>query len=118
MSLGGGIDVMREPRNGRNFEYHGEDPLLAGKNHTGQELRAIQDQGVVADIKHYAINDQGVRAFHGEFESRQALDAGEIDLLAFEIAIKDSGVGTVMCAYNRVNDVLFLRERLLAERRF
>ena len=103
VSLGGGIDVMREPRNGRNFEYHGEDPLLAGKI-TGQELRAIQDQGVVADIKHYAINDQE----SGRFTVSSNLDRRsmrEIDLLAFEIAIKDSGVGTVMCAYNRVNDV-------------
>ena len=103
VSLGGGIDVMREPRNGRNFEYHGEDPLLAGKI-TGQELRAIQDQGVVADIKHYAINDQE----SGRFTVSSNLDKRsmrEIDLLAFEIAIKDSRVGTVMCAYNRVNDV-------------
>ncbi|MFZ0523591.1 MAG: glycoside hydrolase family 3 C-terminal domain-containing protein [Candidatus Acidiferrales bacterium] len=103
VSLGGGIDVMREPRNGRNFEYHGEDPLLAGKI-TGQELRAIQDQGVVADIKHYAINDQE----SGRFTVSSNLDKRsmrEIDLLAFEIAIKDSGVGTVMCAYNRVNEV-------------
>ena len=103
VSLGGGIDVMREPRNGRNFEYHGENPLLAGKI-TGQELRAIQDQGVVADIKHYVINDQE----SGRFTVSSNLDKRsmrEIDLLAFEIAIKDSGVGTVMCAYNRVNDV-------------
>ena len=55
VSLGGGNDIMREPRNGRNFEYHGEDPVLAGKI-IGQELKAIQDQGVIADIKHYAIN--------------------------------------------------------------
>ncbi|MGA9887171.1 MAG: glycoside hydrolase family 3 C-terminal domain-containing protein, partial [Candidatus Acidiferrales bacterium] len=103
VSLGGGIDVTREPRNGRNFEYHGENPLLAGKI-TGQELRAIQDQGVVADIKHYVINDQE----SGRFTVSSNLDKRsmrEIDLLAFEIAIKDSGVGTVMCAYNRVNDV-------------
>src|SRR5580658_4332757 len=103
VSLGGGIDVVREPRNGRNFEYHGEDPLLAGKI-TGQELRAIQDQGVVADIKHYAVNDQE----SGRFTVSSNLDKRamrEIDLLAFEIAIKDSGVGTVMCAYNRVNGV-------------
>jgi beta-glucosidase len=103
VSLGGGVDVMRDPRNGRNFEYHGEDPLLAGKI-TGQELRAIQDQGVVADIKHYAVNDQE----SGRFTVSSNLDKRsmrEIDLLAFEIAIKDSGVGTVMCAYNRVNDV-------------
>jgi beta-glucosidase len=103
VSLGGGIDVMREPRNGRNFEYHGEDPLLAGKI-TGQELRAIQDQGVVADIKHYAINDQesGRLTVSSNLDKRSMR---EFDLLAFEIAIKDSGVGTVMCAYNRVNDV-------------
>jgi beta-glucosidase len=103
VSLGGGVDVMRDPRNGRNFEYHGEDPLLAGKI-TGQELRAIQDQGVVADIKHYAVNDQE----SGRFTVSSNLDKRsmrEIDLLAFEIAIKDSGVGTVMCAYNRINDV-------------
>jgi beta-glucosidase len=103
VSLGGGVDVMRDPRNGRNFEYHGEDPLLAGKI-TRQELRAIQDQGVVADIKHYAVNDQE----SGRFTVSSNLDKRsmrEIDLLAFEIAIKDSGVGTVMCAYNRINDV-------------
>src|SRR5580693_7720392 len=57
VSLGGGDDIMREPRNGRNFEYHGEDPVLAGKI-IGQELKAIQDQGVIADIKHYALNCQ------------------------------------------------------------
>ena len=103
ITLGGGIDVTREPRNGRNFEYHGEDPLLAGKI-TGQELRAIQDQGVVADIKHYAINNQesGRQTVSSNLDKRSMR---EIDLLAFEIAIKDSGVGTVMCAYNRVNDV-------------
>ena len=44
VSLGGGIDLARDPGNGRNFEYHGEDPLLAGTI-TAQELRAIQDQG-------------------------------------------------------------------------
>jgi beta-glucosidase len=60
---------------------------------------------VVADIKHYAINDQE----SGRFTVSSNLDKRsmrEIDLLAFEIAIKDSGVGTVMCAYNRVNEVL------------
>ena len=103
ITLGGGVDVTREPRNGRNFEYHGEDPLLAGKI-TGQELRAIQDQGIVADIKHYAINNQesGRQTVSSNIDKRSMR---EIDLLAFEIAIKDSDVGTVMCAYNRVNDV-------------
>src|SRR6202451_3382542 len=86
VSLGGGIEVTREPRKRRNFEHHGEDPLLAGKI-TGQELRAIQDEGVVADIKHYAVNDQE----SGRFTVSSNLDKRsmrEIDLLAFEIAIK------------------------------
>lgn len=101
VSLGGGNDIMREPRNGRNFEYHGEDPLLAGKI-IGQELKAIQDQGVIADIKHYAVNCQETDRF-GVSSNLDKRSLRELDLLAFEIGIRDSGVGTVMCAYNRVN---------------
>jgi len=103
VSLGGGNDIMREPRNGRNFEYHGEDPLLAGKI-IGQELKAIQDQGVIADIKHYAVNCQETDRF-GVSSNLDKRSLRELDLLAFEIGIRDSGVGTVMCAYNRVNSV-------------
>ncbi len=103
VSLGGGNDIMREPRNGRNFEYHGEDPLLAGKI-IGQELKAIQDQGVIADIKHYAVNDQETDRT-GVSSNIDKRSMRELDLLAFEIGIKDSGVGTVMCSYNRVNEV-------------
>ena len=101
VSLGGGNDIMREPRNGRNFEYHGEDPVLAGKI-IGQELKAIQDQGVIADIKHYAVNCQETDRF-GVSSNLDKRALRELDLLAFEIGIKDSGVGTVMCAYNRLN---------------
>jgi beta-glucosidase len=103
VSLGGGNDIMREPRNGRNFEYHGEDPLLAGKI-IGQELKGIQEQGVIADIKHYAVNCQETDRF-GVSSNLDTRSLRELDLLAFEIGIKDSGVGTVMCAYNRVNGV-------------
>src|SRR5271157_3321704 len=101
VSLGGGNDIMREPRNGRNFEYHGEDPVLAGKI-IGQELKAIQDQGVIADIKHYAVNCQETDRF-GVSSNLDKRSLRELDLLAFEIGIRDSGVGTVMCAYNRLN---------------
>ena len=101
VSLGGGNDIMREPRNGRNFEYHGEDPLLAGKI-IGQELKAIQDQGVIADIKHYAVNCQETDRF-GVSSNLDKRSLRELDLLAFEIGIRESGVGTVMCAYNRLN---------------
>ena len=103
VSLGGGNDITRETRNGRNFEYHGEDPVLAGKI-IGQELKAIQDQGVIADIKHYAINCQETDRM-GVSSNLDKRSLRELDLLAFEIGIRDSGVGTVMCAYNRVNGV-------------
>lgn len=103
VSLGGGIDLTREPRDGRNFEYHGEDPLLAGEI-TGAELKAIQAQGIIADIKHYAVNDQesGRTSVSSNIDRRSMR---ETDLLAFEIAIERSHVGTVMCSYNRVNEV-------------
>jgi beta-glucosidase len=119
VSLGGGIDLARDPRGGRNFEYHGEDPILAGTI-IAPELQAIQKQGVVATIKHYALNDQeagGLRLLSpdlyvhetsGRWWVSSNLDARsmrETDLLAFEIGIKESGVGAVMCSYNRVNGV-------------
>ena len=119
VSLGGGIDLARDPRGGRDFEYHGEDPILAGTI-IAPELKAIQDQGVIATIKHYALNDQDAGRSHwlspilhvidssGRFLVSANLDVRsmrETDLLAFEIGIKDSGVGAVMCSYNRVNGV-------------
>ncbi len=57
MSLGGGINLTREARNGRNFEYRGEDPILAGPL-VGAEMKALQEQGIIGDLKHYAVNDQ------------------------------------------------------------
>src|ERR1700733_7651004 len=103
VSLGGGINLTREPRDGRNFEYHGEDPLLAGEM-DGAELKAIQAEDVIADIKHFAVNDQdsGRTGVSSNLDKRSMR---EEDLLAFEIAIARSHVGTVMCSYNRVNEV-------------
>ena len=103
ISIGGGVDLARDPRNGRNFEYHGEDPILAGKM-IARELRAIQDQGVIATIKHYAMNDQesGRNSVSANIDKRSMR---ETDLLAFEIGIKESDASAVMCAYNRVNGV-------------
>ena len=57
MSLGSGINMIREPRNGRTFEYKGEDPLLAGTL-AGQELKAEKALHLITDVKHYAVNDQ------------------------------------------------------------
>lgn len=101
MSLGGGVNLTREPRSGRTFEYKGEDPILAGTL-VGQEMKGEQDQHIIGDIKHYAVNDQE----DGRNYANSVLDKRsmrESDLLAFEIGIRDSGAGAVMCSYNKIN---------------
>jgi beta-glucosidase len=100
-TIGGGVDIMREPRNGRNFEYLGEDPILAGKM-IAQLIKGAQDQKVIADIKHYAFNDQET----GRNIGNVILDKRvmrETDLLAFEIGVTEGQPGMVMCSYNKVN---------------
>jgi beta-glucosidase len=99
--LAGGVDLARDPRNGRNFEYAGEDPLLAGRM-VGAAIKGIQDQHIVSTIKHFALNDlESGRSFHDAVIGEPA--ARESDLLAFEIALEQGRPGAVMCAYNRVN---------------
>src|SRR6201997_282566 len=101
MTLGGGVDLTREPRNGRNFEYAGEDPLLAGTV-VGNLMKCEQEQHVVGDIKHYVMNDQETgRFFVNAIISKRAMQ--ESDLLAFHIAISIANPGAVMCSYNRIN---------------
>lgn len=99
--LGGGMDLTRDPRNGRNFEYLGEDPLLAGLM-AGQEVRGTQSRHVISTVKHYALNANET--------NRTTLDARidpaamrESDLLAFNLALGEGHPGAVMCAYNQVN---------------
>jgi beta-glucosidase len=99
--LGGGLDLTRDPRNGRNFEYLGEDPLLAGVM-AGEAVRGTQDQHVISTVKHFALNaNETNRSFLDARISRAALR--ESDLLAFEIAIERGHPGSVMCSYNKVN---------------
>src|SRR5580700_560993 len=101
VSIAGGIDLARDPRDGRNFEYLGEDPVLAGESYA-KWVRGLQDQNVIGDIKHYAFNDQET----GRTIANVVLDERamrESDLLAFEIGIKKGEPGMVMCAYNKVN---------------
>ncbi len=101
VSLAGGVNLTREPRNGRNFEYQGEDPILAGQM-GGQVMRGLQAQHVIGDLKHYAGNDQETgRNVASVNLSRRVLR--ETDLLAFEIALKEAEPGMVMTAYNRLN---------------
>ena len=101
MTLGGGINLTREPRNGRTFEYLGEDPVLAGKL-VGSVMKGLQAQHVIGDIKHYALNDQesGRNAVNVNIDQRSARES---DLLAFEIGLQESNVAAVMCSYNRFN---------------
>ena len=101
MSLGGGVNLTREPRDGRTFEYMGEDPVLAGTM-VGNRIKCEQAQHVIADIKHYAMNDQE----SGRDEVNVIADERamrESDLLAFQIGIATGDPGAVMCAYNAVN---------------
>jgi beta-glucosidase len=101
MTLGGGVNLAREPRNGRTFEYAGEDPLLAGTM-AGNMMKCEQAQHVVGDIKHYVMNDQETgRGFVNATISKRAMQ--ESDLLAFHIAISIANPGAVMCSYNRIN---------------
>ena len=99
MTLGGGINLTREPRNGRTFEYLGEDPVLAGKM-VGSVMKGLQAQHVLGDIKHYALNDQesGRNAVNINIDKRAARES---DLLAFEIGLQESDAAAVMCSYNR-----------------
>jgi beta-glucosidase len=100
MTLGGGVDITREPRNGRTFEYLGEDPILAGEL-VAKLIQGTQSQNVIGDIKHYAFNDQesGRNIVNVTVDKRAA---HESDLLAFEIGVLKGKPAAVMCSYNRV----------------
>ena len=101
MTLGGGVNVTREPRNGRTFEYAGEDPLLAGTM-VGNLMKCEQAEHVVGDIKHFAVNDQETgRNVVNAIISKRALQ--QTDFLAFHIGIQIANPGAVMCSYNRIN---------------
>ncbi|MGA2046123.1 MAG: glycoside hydrolase family 3 C-terminal domain-containing protein [Terracidiphilus sp.] len=100
MSLGGGTNLTREPRNGRTFEYLGEDPILAGTL-IAHLIEGTQSQHVIGDIKHYALNDQesGRNSVNITISKRAARES---DLLAFEIGVTQGHPAAVMCSYNRV----------------
>ncbi len=101
--LAGGVNLVRDARNGRNFEYLSEDPLLSGVM-AGASIRGIQSQHIVSTTKHFVLNDQETGR---QIYSANIAEAPfrESDLLAFEIAIEKGDPGSVMCAYNRINGV-------------
>lgn len=99
--LGGGINLQRDVRNGRNFEYYSEDPLLSAV--LGAEaVNGTQGEAVISTLKHYSLNSNET--------NRRWLDAiidpaahRESDLLAFQIAIERSQPGSIMSSYNKIN---------------
>ena len=98
--LGPGMNMKRNPRCGRNFEYFSEDPYLAGKMASAY-VRGIQSNGISACVKHFCCNNQEI--------SRMTIDTvldertlREIYLTAFEIAVKEGHTKTIMSSYNMV----------------
>jgi beta-glucosidase len=98
--LAGSVNLVREPRNGRNFEYAGEDPLLAGVM-VGAQIKGVESNHNISTITNFALNYKET--------DRNSLDvnidraqARMSDLLAFQLAIEQSNPGSVLCSYNRV----------------
>jgi beta-glucosidase len=99
--LGPGMNICRVPVNGRNFEYFGEDPFLAGQM-AANWIQACQAEGVIATAKHFAANNQ---EWHRDDVDEQIdqRTLHEIYLPAFRAAVTQGGAGAVMCAYNQVD---------------
>ncbi|MDP9385940.1 MAG: hypothetical protein M3P50_12060 [Actinomycetota bacterium] len=123
------VNMLRTPLNGRTFEYFGEDPFLAARIATAW-TKAVQAEGVIANVKHFAVNNQegeGVQPQGSPLGapivgSRYSVDARldertlrEIYLPQFEAAVKEGGAGSVMCAYPRVNGAYACENQHLLE---
>ena len=99
--LGPGVNIKRNPRCGRNFEYFSEDPFLAGRM-GAEEVKGIQEKGVGVSVKHFAGNNSENYRFMGDSViDERALR--EIYLRQFEYIVKTAKPETLMCAYNKIN---------------
>lgn len=97
--LGPGVNIIRTPLNGRNFEYMSEDPYLASRLVVGY-IKGVQEQGVAASVKHFAANNQEIGRDYISVEMSERT-LREIYLPAFEAAVREGEVLTVMGAYNK-----------------
>jgi len=100
--LGPGVNICRSPLCGRNFEYMGEDPYLASRSAV-QYIKGVQSQGVMATVKHFALNNQETDRHHISSDADERT-MNEIYFPAFKAAV-DAGVASVMSSYNLVNNV-------------
>src|SRR5262245_41424824 len=99
--LAGGANLTSEVRNGRNYEYYGEDPWLTGVM-AAEAVNGIQSEGVVSTLKHYAANNfEHNRHWQDVIAENNGLR--EAELLGFQIAIERSQPGAIMCGYNKLN---------------
>jgi beta-glucosidase len=105
------INIARVPQNGRTFEGYGEDPYLAGQISV-HNIIGMQSQGVIANVKHYAANNQETNRFHVNEEIDERTFR-EIYLPAFEASVKQGHVASLMCAYPRVNGTYCCEHDLL-----
>ena len=101
--LGPALNIYRSPLCGRNFEYMGEDPYLAGQT-AAAYVRGVQDRGVCATPKHFVLNFMEYKRYFASSDvDERTLRA--VCASAFRRPIRDAGAGAVMSAYNLVNSV-------------
>ena len=101
--LGPGVNIYRSPLCGRNFEYMGEDPYLAARTAVNY-IEGVQSQGVMATIKHFALNNQEYDRHHVSSDADERT-INEIYFPTFKAAVEEAHVGSVMTSYNLVNNV-------------
>jgi beta-glucosidase len=107
------VNIMRTPLGGRTFEGYGEDPFLTARIGVAW-IAGAQSEGVVGNVKHYAVNNQEPDRFiTNAIVDQRTLR--EIYLPHFEAAVKEANVGSIMCSYNRVNGQFACENRALLE---
>ena len=101
--LGPCVNIVRDPRGGRNFETFSEDPYLSGRTAVAY-IKGVQSRGVGTSLKHFAVNNYEIERFRASSNIDER-SLREIYLAQFEMAVKEAQPWTVMCSYNRINGV-------------